>query len=63
MREEQKFQTTAKLCQEVLGGIVDNILPWNQHTEYLLQDTLAILGSKVIYYYSLTKGSYCVFRI
>jgi condensin-2 complex subunit D3 len=49
MSEEQRFQTTAKLCQEVLAAIVDSSLPWSEPTANLLQDTLAILASKVIH--------------
>jgi condensin-2 complex subunit D3 len=47
MSEEQKFQITAKLCQEVLAAIVDGGLPLQSSTE-VLSDTLAILGSKDI---------------
>lgn len=45
--DEQKFQTTAKICQEILGGIVDGVLPLRESTE-LLADALSILSSKEI---------------
>eukprot|EP01119_Soliformovum_irregulare_P025524 TRINITY_DN9493_c0_g1_i1.p1 TRINITY_DN9493_c0_g1~~TRINITY_DN9493_c0_g1_i1.p1 ORF type:complete len:1075 (-),score=286.46 TRINITY_DN9493_c0_g1_i1:69-3293(-) len=47
MTEEQKFQTTAKICQEVLGGIVDGHLPLSGINE-LLHDCFQILQSKEI---------------
>lgn len=47
MTEEQKFQTTAKLCQEVLAGVVDGQLPLSESGE-LVTDALTVLGSKDI---------------
>lgn len=46
MTDEQKFQTSAKLCQEILAGISEGTLPLKE-SEQLLGDALAILGSKV----------------
>lgn len=46
MTEEQKFQITAKLCQEVLGGILEGVLPFESVGE-ILCDSLAILSCKV----------------
>ncbi|KAK3583282.1 hypothetical protein CHS0354_011171 [Potamilus streckersoni] len=48
MPDEQKFQLTAKLVQEVLGGVVDGLLPLNDSTCHILKDTLVILSSKEI---------------
>ena len=47
MTDEHRFQLTAKVVQEVLGGIVDGIIPLDSDTSALLQDALAILCSKV----------------
>ncbi len=47
MTDEQKFQTIAKLCQEVLAAISEGTLPLDASTE-LLNDTLTVLGSKDI---------------
>jgi condensin-2 complex subunit D3 len=32
MTEEQKFNTTAKLCQDVLGGVVDGLISLDSPT-------------------------------
>ncbi|ESO91741.1 hypothetical protein LOTGIDRAFT_233338 [Lottia gigantea] len=46
--DQHKFQLTSKLCQDILGGVVDNILPLNEKSLPLLKDSLAILSSKEI---------------
>ncbi|XP_065903031.1 condensin-2 complex subunit D3-L-like isoform X3 [Dysidea avara] len=48
MTDEQKFQLSAKLCQEVLGAMVDNILPFDDATFPLIRDALFVLASKDI---------------
>ncbi|XP_052213027.1 condensin-2 complex subunit D3-like isoform X2 [Dreissena polymorpha] len=48
MSDDHRFQIQSKLVQEVLGGIVDNILPINADTSELLKDVLAILSCKEI---------------
>lgn len=49
MTEEQKFNTTAKLCQDVLGGVVDGLISLDSPTASdLIQDTLEVLMSKDI---------------
>ena len=47
MTDEHKFQLTAKLNQDVLAGVVDDVMPFDVETGALLQDTLVILSSKV----------------
>lgn len=58
MTNEQKFQLTGKLCQEILAAVVEGTLPLfhnekETHSNIklkameLLVDTLTILGSKV----------------
>ncbi|KAJ8050994.1 Condensin-2 complex subunit D3 [Holothuria leucospilota] len=48
MEDEHRFHLTAKLCQDILGIFVDNVLPLNEETQDILKDTLAILGCKDI---------------
>ncbi|KAL3841668.1 hypothetical protein ACJMK2_019782 [Sinanodonta woodiana] len=48
MPDEQKFQLTAKMVQEVLGGVVDGLLPLKDSTCHILKDALVILSSKEI---------------
>ncbi|KAK7500453.1 hypothetical protein BaRGS_00008360, partial [Batillaria attramentaria] len=48
MEDEHRFNLTAKISQEVLGAFVDGILPFDEDSHNLLQDTLAILSSKEI---------------
>ncbi|CAG2210196.1 NCAPD3 [Mytilus edulis] len=48
MTDEHRFQMTAKMAQEILGGVVDGIIPLNEKSSVLLKDTLAILSSKEI---------------
>src|SRR5689334_2893836 len=47
MTDEQKFHVSGKLCQEVLGGIVDGAIDLEAGHE-LLVDAFTILGTKVI---------------
>ena len=47
MSDEHKFQLSAKLCQDVLAAVVDDVIPFDVETSALLQDTLVILASKV----------------
>ncbi|WAR03163.1 CNDD3-like protein [Mya arenaria] len=48
MSDDHRFQMQGKLVQEVLGGVVDNLLPINDDSRDLIKDTLAILSSKEI---------------
>ncbi|KAL5479917.1 hypothetical protein EMCRGX_G023519 [Ephydatia muelleri] len=57
MTDEQRFQLTAKLCQEVIGGIVDRaITVEGEDATWLVKDTLAILASKEIKLTSLRRN-------
>ena len=47
MSDEHRFQLTAKLCQDVLAAVVDGTIPFVPDANPLLQDTLAVLSSKV----------------
>eukprot|EP00026_Physarum_polycephalum_P000676 Phypoly_transcript_00677.p1 GENE.Phypoly_transcript_00677~~Phypoly_transcript_00677.p1 ORF type:complete len:1381 (+),score=215.83 Phypoly_transcript_00677:207-4145(+) len=47
MTDEQKFQLTAKICQEVIGDLVDGKMALSQSAD-VLQDSLLILASKEI---------------
>jgi hypothetical protein len=47
MSPEHKFNTAAKLCAEVLAGVVDGLLPLAECSE-VLRDALHVLGSKDI---------------
>ncbi|XP_055997299.1 condensin-2 complex subunit D3-like isoform X2 [Ostrea edulis] len=48
MTDEQRFQMTAKICTEILGGVVDNVIPLDNTSSSLLKDALAILSCKEI---------------
>lgn len=48
MSDVQKFKTSAKLCQDVLGSIVEGALPVDEDTFDLIKDTLIILASQAI---------------
>mmetsp|Transcript_31409 Transcript_31409/g.61213 ORF Transcript_31409/g.61213 Transcript_31409/m.61213 type:complete len:1474 (+) Transcript_31409:38-4459(+) len=49
MSDEQKFHVTAKLCQDVLGGVVQGDMSLDDaNTSQVIQDTLTILASKHI---------------
>ena len=50
-----RFQLTAKLCQEVLGGVVDGAIPLDDDTASVVRDTLGILTSKEIKLSSLRR--------
>ena len=53
MSDEQRFQTTYRLCQDVLGGVVEGTLPVNAASLPLLRDTFACLSSDQIKLQSL----------
>merc|ERR1719192_3171151 len=53
MSDEQRFQTTYRLCQDVLGGVVEGTLPVNTASLPLLRDTFACLSSDQIKLQSL----------
>ncbi|XP_063956965.1 condensin-2 complex subunit D3-L-like isoform X1 [Lytechinus pictus] len=48
MTDEHRFKLTAKLIQEVLGAFVDGVLPLDNESSGILQDTLKILCCKEI---------------
>ncbi|XP_077865348.1 condensin-2 complex subunit D3-L-like [Saccoglossus kowalevskii] len=48
MTDDQRFQMMSKLCQEVLGSVADNLMPYDENSCNLLRDSLAILASKEI---------------
>ncbi|XP_078330914.1 condensin-2 complex subunit D3-L-like isoform X1 [Crassostrea virginica] len=48
MTDEQRFQITAKICTEILGGIVDNVIALDNNSSALLKDALTILSCKEI---------------
>ncbi|XP_052706272.1 condensin-2 complex subunit D3-like isoform X1 [Crassostrea angulata] len=48
MTDEQRFQITAKICTEILGGVVDNVITLDDKSSALLKDALAILSCKEI---------------
>ena len=53
MSDEHRFQTTYRLCQDVLGGVVEGTLPLNAATLPLLRDTFNCLSSDQIKLQSL----------
>jgi len=53
MSDEHRFQTTYRLCQDVLGGVVEGTLPLNAVTLPLLRDTFNCLSSDQIKLQSL----------
>ena len=48
MTDEQKFNLTSRLVQDVLGGFADETLRLNAMSGPVLQDTLIVLSAKVI---------------
>jgi len=48
MSDEDRFQTTYKLCQEILNGAVEGHVELGEASHELLQDTLACLCSEEI---------------
>ena len=57
MTDEQRFQLTAKLCQEVIGGILDRAITMEgDDSMWLVKDTLAILACKEIKLSSMRKN-------
>jgi len=53
MSDEHRFQTTYRLCQDVLGGVVEGTLPLNAASLPLLRDTFNCLSSDQIKLQSL----------
>ena len=47
MTDEQKFNLCGKLCHDVLGGVVDDVIPYDADSSAILQDTFTILCCKV----------------
>jgi len=48
MSDEHKFQLTAKLCQDILGAVVENMIDIsNPAASSVLTDTLEILSNPV----------------
>jgi condensin-2 complex subunit D3 len=56
MTDPHRFQLTAKLCQEVLGGVVDKVILLDESSIPVIRDTLAILTSKEIKLSSLRRN-------
>jgi len=48
MPDEMKFATTAKLCQDILGAVVEGSLAPTDATHEVIKDTLVILASSHI---------------
>ena len=48
MTDEQKFNLTSRLVQDVLGGFADETLRLNAMSGPVLQDALIVLSTKVI---------------
>ena len=48
MNDEQKFQITYKLCQDVLGGVVEDSIKLTPASYPLLKDTFHVLASDAI---------------
>ena len=49
MNDENRFQTTYKLCQEILNGVVEGSVDLKNSSAFeLLQDTLSCLASDEI---------------
>lgn len=55
MADEHRFQLTAKLCHEVLGSVVDEIIPLDEDSVPIIKDTLMILSCKEIKLSSLRR--------
>ena len=47
VNDEQKFNLCGKLSHDVLGGVVDDVIPYDVDSAAILQDTFSILCSKV----------------
>merc|ERR1719193_1946604 len=57
MNDEQRFQTTYRLCQDILGGVVEGAVSLSPASMALLQDTFYCLASDSIKLASLkSKG-------
>ena len=57
MNDEQRFQTTYRLCQDILGGVVEGAVSLSPASMPLLQDTFYCLASDSIKLASLkSKG-------
>ncbi|KAL4224772.1 Condensin-2 complex subunit D3 [Mactra antiquata] len=56
MTDDHRFKLQSKVVQEILGGVVDGILPVNTDTTDILKDALTILSSKEIKLSSLKVG-------
>lgn len=56
MTDEQRFQLTAKLCQEVIGGMVDEVIPLDADGVGVIKDSLAVLACKEIKLTSLRRN-------
>lgn len=48
MTDDQRFNTTQRLCQDVLGGVVDGRIKLTPDSLPMLQDTLSVLSSDEI---------------
>nr|XP_002122760.1 condensin-2 complex subunit D3 isoform X2 [Ciona intestinalis] len=48
MIDEHRINLTMKLCEDVLGAVVDKVIPLNKETQHILTDCLAVLCCKEI---------------
>ncbi|XP_070565322.1 condensin-2 complex subunit D3-L-like isoform X2 [Ptychodera flava] len=57
MNDDQRFNLTAKLCKEILSGVADNVMAYDEDSQDLLRDALAVLSCKEIKLKSLKARS------
>ncbi|XP_078481505.1 condensin-2 complex subunit D3-L isoform X2 [Ciona intestinalis] len=48
MIDEHRINLTMKLCEDVLGAVVDKVIPLNKETQHILTDCLAVLCCREI---------------
>lgn len=46
--DEQRFNTTTRICQEILGAVVDEVVPFDAVSAEVITDSLLVLASKEI---------------
>lgn len=57
MSDEDRFNLTGKLCQEILGGVADGVIPMDKESGALIKDALKVLSSKV------SKECHCIIKL